>query len=257
VWDNPYDTKNPLTEPASLKNGLVAYYPFNGNANDESGNGNNGITNEVKITFDRFNSIGKAYNFNGQTSHIRGSKLVKSMYNSFSYSFWAKPEFSIIIPPESQSSDAASNLNSNPCVIHPIHGSSFGDFNIVAGSGIYLGMNGIYVQEHSGGWEAVSLSFTANLTGWHHIVVNYENRLSSIYIDGKFIKSGVISTRNIFGSLGPDNFSAYSNSGIGAGYSTGGTNPQKTAQFYKGDLDDFRFYNRALTQEEITYLANN
>ena len=25
-----------------LNNGLVAYYPFNGNANDESGNGNNG-----------------------------------------------------------------------------------------------------------------------------------------------------------------------------------------------------------------------
>ncbi|MBF0101418.1 MAG: hypothetical protein HQK77_10970, partial [Desulfobacterales bacterium] len=26
---------------ASLTDGLVAYYPFNGNANDESGNGNN------------------------------------------------------------------------------------------------------------------------------------------------------------------------------------------------------------------------
>ena len=30
-------------QPAFLTNGLVAYYPFNGNANDESGNGNNGV----------------------------------------------------------------------------------------------------------------------------------------------------------------------------------------------------------------------
>lgn len=28
-----------------LGNGLVAYYPFNGNANDESGNGNHGTVN--------------------------------------------------------------------------------------------------------------------------------------------------------------------------------------------------------------------
>jgi len=42
VWDNPNDTINSKTEPASLKDGLVAYYPYSGNANDESGNGNNG-----------------------------------------------------------------------------------------------------------------------------------------------------------------------------------------------------------------------
>jgi hypothetical protein len=41
VWDNPNDTINPKTEPASLKDGLVAYYPFSGNANDVSRNGNN------------------------------------------------------------------------------------------------------------------------------------------------------------------------------------------------------------------------
>jgi hypothetical protein len=30
---------------ADLTTGLVAYYPFNGNANDASGNGNNGTVN--------------------------------------------------------------------------------------------------------------------------------------------------------------------------------------------------------------------
>ena len=31
------------TPPPGPKEGLVAYYPFNGNAQDESGNGNNGF----------------------------------------------------------------------------------------------------------------------------------------------------------------------------------------------------------------------
>ncbi len=38
-----------------LTNGLVAYYPFNGNANDESGNGNNGmVVGSVSPSSDRF-----------------------------------------------------------------------------------------------------------------------------------------------------------------------------------------------------------
>ena len=38
----------------NLDSGLVAHYPFNGNANDESGNGNNGTVNGATHTTDRF-----------------------------------------------------------------------------------------------------------------------------------------------------------------------------------------------------------
>ena len=51
---------------ADLKDGLVAYYPFNGNANDESGNGNNGTVNGATLTTDRFGNTNKAYSFNGK-----------------------------------------------------------------------------------------------------------------------------------------------------------------------------------------------
>ena len=46
-------------------NGLVGYWPFNGNANDESGNGNNGTVNGATLTTDRFGVANKAYNFDG------------------------------------------------------------------------------------------------------------------------------------------------------------------------------------------------
>jgi hypothetical protein len=41
---------------ASLNDGLVAYYPFNGNANDESGNGNNGAVTCPCQTLSQANS---------------------------------------------------------------------------------------------------------------------------------------------------------------------------------------------------------
>ena len=40
-----------------LTNGLVAYYPFNGNASDESGNGNPGTPNNATLISDRFGNL--------------------------------------------------------------------------------------------------------------------------------------------------------------------------------------------------------
>jgi hypothetical protein len=46
-------------------NGLVGWWPFNGNANDESGNGNNGTVNGATLTTDRFGNANEAYIFGG------------------------------------------------------------------------------------------------------------------------------------------------------------------------------------------------
>ena len=42
-------------------NGLLGWWPFNGNANDESGNGNDGTVNGATLTTDRFGVSNKAY----------------------------------------------------------------------------------------------------------------------------------------------------------------------------------------------------
>jgi hypothetical protein len=51
-------------------NGLVRYWPFNGNANDESGNGNNGTVNGATLIEDRFGNSNSAYRFGGVSSNI-------------------------------------------------------------------------------------------------------------------------------------------------------------------------------------------
>ena len=50
--------------------GLVAYYPFNGNANDVSGNGNNGVVFGATLTSDRFGIADSAYYFGGNGHYI-------------------------------------------------------------------------------------------------------------------------------------------------------------------------------------------
>ena len=52
-------------------NGPVAHYPFNGNANDESGNGNDGTVNGATLTTDRFGNENSAYSFDGIDDYIQ------------------------------------------------------------------------------------------------------------------------------------------------------------------------------------------
>ena len=51
--------------PINLQNGILGYWPFCGNANDTSGNGNNGIVTGANLTSDRFGNINSAYSFDG------------------------------------------------------------------------------------------------------------------------------------------------------------------------------------------------
>jgi hypothetical protein len=61
----------PAGAQVMLDSGLVAYYPFNGNANDESGNGHHGIVHGgAFLASDRFGEERKAYFFNGESAHI-------------------------------------------------------------------------------------------------------------------------------------------------------------------------------------------
>ena len=58
------------TQPAFVSDGLVAYFPFNGNAKDESGNKNDGTVNGAVLRTDRHGASNKAYQFDGLDDYI-------------------------------------------------------------------------------------------------------------------------------------------------------------------------------------------
>ncbi|MEY4127623.1 MAG: hypothetical protein RL737_1812, partial [Bacteroidota bacterium] len=84
--------------PASLQNGLVGYWPFCGNANDASGNGNNGTVNGATLTTDRFGAANNAYSFDGVDDFIQTSFYGISGSNSRTLNFWAQTTGSNVNP---------------------------------------------------------------------------------------------------------------------------------------------------------------
>ncbi|MDB4369588.1 hypothetical protein N9Z19_02070 [Akkermansiaceae bacterium] len=72
-----------------LNNGLVAYYPFNGNATDESGNGNDGVVNGAVLATDRSDQENSAYFFDGNDFVSIGNPLSLRLSEDFSISSWA------------------------------------------------------------------------------------------------------------------------------------------------------------------------
>ena len=75
--------------PNNLQSGLVAYFPFCGNANDQSANLNNGIVNGPTLTSDRFGNANSAYEFDGSNDYISipySSSI--GISNTYSISVW-------------------------------------------------------------------------------------------------------------------------------------------------------------------------
>ena len=69
---------------------LVGWWPFNGNANDVSGNGNDGTVNGATITTDRLGNPNSAYSFDGNIDHIDipNSSELELNSSDYSISFW-------------------------------------------------------------------------------------------------------------------------------------------------------------------------
>ena len=80
-----------LAQPGFLSDGLVAYYPFNGNANDASGNGRHGTVVGATLTADRFGQANSAYSFRG-AEYIRLPQTL-SWKNAAGITFSAWVEF--------------------------------------------------------------------------------------------------------------------------------------------------------------------
>jgi len=92
LTEAPKTTQPVQTPPVedTLSKGLIAYYPFNGNANDESGNGNHGTVNGATLTSDRFGNTKRAYFFDGD-DHINLGKLTQlSNAKGITVSCWVK-----------------------------------------------------------------------------------------------------------------------------------------------------------------------
>jgi hypothetical protein len=230
--NNSFNTINPSHEDVSAKlpiEGLVAYFPFNGNAVDESiNNENNGQINVVgaTLTTDRFGEQNSAYYFNGKNNYIS----IKALYlHNFSISCWIN--IKQVNP---------SNLNaiiSNIGGDEPYKGYKGFEFRVEPNNTLMLVTGNVRT------WVSpVTYNKLADNT-WYHVVATSDDDLSSISI---YINSALITSYRL------TNFTDNLDNIL-----LGTRNPKVwNGGWYNGKLDDIRIYNRAINQEEITALFN-
>ncbi len=206
-------------------NGLVGWWPFNGNANDESGNGNNGTVNGATLTADRFGNLDKAYNFistNNNSISVNNNPLQNG---TATISGWFNPITPIGGPIFHVGSDNSTGGNCN--------GYFIGFGNIDNPTGINLFLDASCQGNYNTGW-------IANSNIWYHfILIRNLNNLSA-YING-----------NLVGSFSPSSINAPSNNIFF------GTTYFNNAIFFNGKIDDVGIWNRVLSQQEITALYNS
>jgi len=210
------------TEPAFVSDGLVAYYPFNGNAKDESGNGNDGEVNGATLGADRNGISGGAYSFDGDDYIDIGKDRSLKIQNG-TLSAWIY-------------SENFTRFGGVVSFIHSYHDGQ-GGYVMLARSGLgFLLTNPGYEEFHSRG--------ELEKSKWQHIVVSFNDLIAEGYVDGILVRGMNIRNQTTV-------FNESSKAFIGLN-----SNKHKYEEddYFKGSIDDVRIYNRALSTEEVKAL---
>ena len=221
VSGNDRKDKKYSTLIEKLNNNLIAYYPFNGNANDESGNGNNGLVNGASLTTDRFGNTDNAYLFNGTSDYIQVQDSDElDLTASFCISTWVKP------------------LSFQGWIInkHAAGTNNDGSWEIIVSDPLKLAFDSSPFLS-----TMVFSNATLSYSAWNHIIFQYDksNTTIEIYVNGNkdIALKKELDIRNTNRSLifGAEEATPFKN-------------------FFRGSLDDIRIYNCTLSKEEMNLL---
>jgi formylglycine-generating enzyme required for sulfatase activity len=210
----------------SLQTGLVAWYPFDGNASDMSGNGNHGTVNGATLGTDRHGQANKAYNFDGVDDFITITATSSlNITTQGSLSFWMNREFD-----QGGSSNYKSFVFARPTNLKPNGGYSMTDYSWFI---IQLYDSGILPMR----WYDGTNTTQTFVNQWvHYLFLQKTNNETALFSNGKLVTTG---SANVSWSSSTQPIYI-------------GKDPNTVT--YNGRLDDVRIYNRALSSEEVSSL---
>ena len=224
---------------AVITDGLIAYYPFNGNADDQSGNGLHGTVHGATLTTDRFGNSASAYSFNGIDDYIGVDYANALQLPVITVSAWIYPAndylaetvaASIVTRGEDFTTDlAAFSL----AVIPPT--SPWG--------------NGLsaYYENNSDTEQFFDTNFYPEMGKWTHIVASRDaDELLSIYSNGSLISQ--------WASTDDPAVNCFQDLLIGAYWYVPTPATAVITNFFNGAIDDIMIFNRALSPEEVNVL---
>ena len=225
------------TDGGVTTDGLVAYYPFDGNADDQSGNGYDGTIYGATLTANRFGAPDSAYSFDGIDDYISVDYTDAFQLPVFTVSVWVLPTVDL-----SASTSATWVVGRGEDII-----TDLAAFNLLVAHPTSPLANGVSVLYETSG--NVDRFFDTNLypelDNWTNLVASRAaDGLLSIYSDGSLIGQWLSTpepTSNSFQDLL-----------IGAYWFVPTPSTAVITNFFTGAIDDVSIYNKALTPSEIT-----
>ncbi len=206
--------------------GLAAYYPFNGNANDESGNSNHAVVTGATLTPDRLGTPARAYFLNGTSDYLTiPDAPANDLAAQFTICFWLNP-----IP------GYGTPVSGDCDILNKWGNGAIGEASFQVG----VKSAGQLFFATCDGANTSSMMDTAVLTtgAWHQVVVTRDAAGFALYVDNSLHASST--------NLVPPQSSVLN---LGFGREVGGA-----YAYYGGGLDEVRLYNRALSSNEVAQL---
>lgn len=215
-------------------NGLVGWWPFNGNANDESGNGNNGTVNGATLTTDRFNSLNAAYHLDGNGDNIYvANNFFDNGSVGWSLSVWYNLD-QLSNPNNGNSSHLLFNTSPHNGMGFCLNWGSSSKYSLSLGNGT-----------PATSWNTSIFNAQSNqnitLNSWKHVVLVKSGNTYSLYIDGVFDLNWTSNT-----TISSYFYQMY----------FGSCDPGASNEVIIGDIDDIGCWDRALTPQEVVALYN-
>lgn len=208
----------------SFRDGLVAYYPLDGSAEDASGYGNHGVVSGARPTTDRDGNANSAYYFDGIDDHIRiGNSASVDIRGSLTLVAWVKED-------SGWGQRQIVWRGDNRPAIDPYF--------------LYVAQNDVvsFSIQHKNVNFAYCYSDYPIDTDWHLWVGVYDESTGGMYLYEDAILQDVSEVMK-----GSD----YDGSGM---WNMIGAANDGNLENFKGSIDEVMIYNRALTYDEIVHI---
>jgi hypothetical protein len=218
--------------------GLVGWWPFNGNANDESGNGNNGTVHSAVLTTNRLDQTSSAYFFGGSNQQIRcPNHTLLTSQKELSAAAWFFVQ------------NRPSGWEQNVILSNIGEWRNSGGFEIYTGNPPGTSLGGMFRNStyYDQAFDITGTNINANQ--WYHIVYTLQYITASnttkatLYLNGAYNNQHTFSGNIVYNNITPFIIGVNVDS---IGYQ----------RAFKGKIDDVGLWNRPLTPSEISILYN-
>lgn len=225
-----------ILDVREITEGLAAYYPFNGNALDESGNFLHGIVHGASMSTDRFGNPNSAYSFDGVDDFIALADEFDFAEKSVSFHFKANsiPSFDF----ENNSLTSWSSLTACANSQLQYGGSQICLSNVAGVDKIWMRRVGMTPTP-----DPSIVSAPIDKSKWYHVCALYTQDSIKLYIDGQLV--------------GAYQYEILIIPNAGATHMVLGAGRLENMRFLDGSMDDLYIHNRILEEGEIIQLSQS